>query len=298
MESLTEFPKYIAPPDPPALLSVNSLLKLQLLTALSKYTAPPLYSAVLFMNLAFILELESFPLKYIAPPLSDFPFLKVRPVIFMLVAVTVQIWLFPAALKIASALPYFMKFKFLSIVNFIFPFPVYSPDAIITVSPLLALFSASVNVLTAVASVFPSPLEVLLALTYQLFPAVNTSSLDTFNVLLSNSLLATLLSIDNKLFSMLTDSSIDNTFVLLVSAALADEINTSEIKNIDKTISIYLSYFIIYPPFFTDLDLKFKVLSKYCIIIIKKIFNMYKIKNILFYTIKYLSLFLSIFCDN
>ena len=94
--------------------------------------------------------------------------------------------------------------------------------------------------MNAFASLVPSPLSVLLALTYQLsFSAVNNSSLDTFKV----SLLFTLLSEDNKLFSRLTDSSTDNTSVALVSAALAEAININKIK-IDKAVNKYLSDFI------------------------------------------------------
>ena len=71
----------------------------------------------------------------IAPPSVEFPFLKVKPVIFTDVELTVKILLNPSASKIASPSPYFMKFKFLTIVNPILSsIPLYSPDAIIIVS--------------------------------------------------------------------------------------------------------------------------------------------------------------------
>ena len=159
-------------------------------------------------------------------------------------ALTVQILLLFCASKIASPSLYFLKFKFLLIVNFILSTPVYSPDAIMIISLLLLLIIAWFNVLNAVSLVFPSPLESILPLTYQiLFPAVNTSSLDTFNVLFSNSLLSTLLSTDNILFSRLPDSSIDSMSVPLLSTALADETNTSKISNVDKITSEYFFSF-------------------------------------------------------
>ena len=86
------------------------------------------------MKLAFILELEMAP-KIIAPPTSAFPFLKVNPVIFMEVAVTAHILLDCSALNIASLSPYFIKFKFFLISKPVLSVPLYSPDAIIIVSP-------------------------------------------------------------------------------------------------------------------------------------------------------------------
>ena len=172
-------------------------------------------------------------------------------------ALTVQILLNFCASNIASLSPYFLKFKSLFISKFIFSVPLYSPDAIMIMSLSLLAFIASVNVLNAVSLVFPSPLESILPLTYQLlFPSVNTSSLDTFNVLLSNSLLSTLLSIDNRLFSWLADSSMDSTSVSLLSAALADETNTSKISNIDKIANGYFFSPIIFFPYLNGILIK------------------------------------------
>jgi hypothetical protein len=46
---------------------------------------------------------------------------------------------------------------------------------------------------------------------------------------------------------MLAESSTDNTSVSLASAALADEINTSKTRNIDKTANKDLFTFILFP---------------------------------------------------
>ena len=159
------------------------------------------------------------------------------------VELTVQILPEFSASKIASPSPFFMKFKFLAIVNPILSFPVYSPDAIQIVSPSWASFKDSLNVLNASFSLFPSPLVSLLELTYQSFPAVNNSSLDDFKI----SLLFTLLSADNKLFSRLIDSSMEITSVSLASAALADVINRNKIKT-DKTTNKCFLNFIYYSP--------------------------------------------------
>jgi hypothetical protein len=87
-------------------------------------------------------------------------------VIFIDVAVTVQILLNPSASNITPPSPSFIKFRFLLIIKFILLVPLYSPDAIMIVSLSLALFMASFNVLNAVVSLFPSPLLFLLPLTY------------------------------------------------------------------------------------------------------------------------------------
>ena len=83
------------------------------------------------------------------------------------VAVTVHILLDCSALNIASLSPYFIKFKFLPIVNPVLLVPLYSPDAIIIVSPLRVLSRASFKLMKASSSLVPFPLEVLLPLTYQ-----------------------------------------------------------------------------------------------------------------------------------
>jgi hypothetical protein len=67
------------------------------------------------------LEASSAPFAY--------PFLKVKPVIFMEVAKIFQILLFFSASKIASPSPYFMKFKLLSILKPTLSVPLYSPEA-------------------------------------------------------------------------------------------------------------------------------------------------------------------------
>ena len=99
-----------------------------------------------------------------------------------------------------------MKFKFLLIDNPVLLVPLYSPDAIMIVSPFVAEFIASFNVLNAPASLVPFPLLVLLPLTYQLFPAVNTSSLDTFKVSVSFTIEFILQFASKLLTSLLTET--------------------------------------------------------------------------------------------
>ena len=97
--------------------------------------APPFSVAVLPVKLQPE-TLPSAPTQYIAPPSPfAFPFLKVKPIIFVNDAVTLHILLWLSASNITSPSPYFMKFNLLAIVRFRLSFPVYVPDAIITVSP-------------------------------------------------------------------------------------------------------------------------------------------------------------------
>ena len=167
--------------------------------ALSKNSAPPplLDPTVLFINMAFIHESERAFSNFSAPPESkfDFPFLKVKPLIFMVVAVTVQILFCFCASKIASSSPYFSKYKFLSMVNPMFLFPVYVPDAILIVSPLLASFNASSKFWNAVALLFPSPPAAAFSSTYHVADV-------SFKIPPSFSFFKTLLSVDNILFSL------------------------------------------------------------------------------------------------
>ena len=126
-----------------------------------------------------------------------------------------------------------MNFKFLLIVKFVLFSPVYVPDAIMIVSSSSATVKALFNELNAVISLFPSPLEVLLALTYQLFPAVNNSSLDTFKVSVSFVIEFILIStiFASKLLTSLPTETIS---LVELSSALTAEIankQTSIIKN-------------------------------------------------------------------
>ena len=138
------------------------------------------------------------------------------------VTLTVQILRNPSASKIATPLPYFMKFKFLLMVKSVLLVPLYSPDAIMIVSPSWSwlLFKASFSVLNADASLLPSPLLILLALTYQLFPSVNNSSLDTLKVSVSFTIEFILLSII--LTSLLTEAM---SLVELSSALTVEIVN-------------------------------------------------------------------------
>ncbi len=87
------------------------------------------------------LQLITLPLflKLIAPPLIirvAFPFLNVNPLTVKVSALTIKISLACCASKIASALPYFIRFKLLLMVKLVLFSPVYVPDAILIVSPL------------------------------------------------------------------------------------------------------------------------------------------------------------------
>lgn len=166
----------------------------------------------------------------IAPPLRAFPFLKIKPVIFVDFALTIHICLWFSASNIASPSPYLMKFKFILISKPVLYVPLYSPDAILIVSSAEALSIASFKDTKALASLFPSPLEVLLAFTYQLVPAVNTSSLDTFKVSVSFTIEFILLFASKLLTSLLTETI---SLVELSSALTAEIANkqTIIIKN-------------------------------------------------------------------
>ena len=126
-----------------------------------------------------------------------------------------------------------MKFKFLLIFSPILLVPLYSPDAIMIVSPSEAESIASLKDMNASASLVPFPLLVLLALTYQLFPAVSNSSLDTFNVFVSFAIEFILVSriFASKLLTSLLTETIST--VELFSAFTAEIVNkqTMIIKN-------------------------------------------------------------------
>ena len=116
-------------------------------------------------------------------------------------------------------------------------FPVYVPDAILIVSPSEAEFIASFNVLNAVSGVFPSPLD-LLTLTYQLFPAHNISSLDTFKVSVSFVFEFILLLASKLLTSLLTETiSLVELFSALTTETAKKQI--SIIKNKHRFFNIF-----------------------------------------------------------